>query len=141
MEAADEPVFKEICRNIAADERRHYKLFYTHMKRYLAKERVGVMRRVAVAIGRLWESEGDDELAYAYYAANGTGEAYDRRRWANAYIRRAYGFYRPHHIERAIAMVLKAVGLTPNGRLNAWLTRLACRFVRTRQARLARAGA
>ncbi len=140
MEAADEPVFKEICRNIAADELRHFKLFYTHLKRYVAKERVGVTRRVAVAIGRLWESEGDDELAFAYYAANGTGEAYERRRSADAYIRRVYGFYRPHHVERAIAMALKAAGLTPNGRLNAWLTRLACRFVRTRQARLVRAG-
>jgi rubrerythrin len=140
MEASDEPVLKEICRNIAADELRHYKLFYTHMKRYLAKERIGVMRRIAVAIGRLLESEGDDELAFAYYAANGTGEAYNRRRSADAYMRRAYGFCHDHHVQRGIAMVLKAAGLTPNGRLNAWLTRLACYFVRTRQARLVRAG-
>ena len=29
-EATDEPVLKQICRNIAADELRHYKLFYTY---------------------------------------------------------------------------------------------------------------
>src|SRR5262249_37494202 len=35
-QAAAEPVLKQICQNIAADEFRHYKLFYTHLKRYLA---------------------------------------------------------------------------------------------------------
>ncbi|MGH6927850.1 MAG: acyl-ACP desaturase, partial [Dongiaceae bacterium] len=34
-EATDEPVLKQICRNIAADELRHYKLFYTYLQRYL----------------------------------------------------------------------------------------------------------
>src|SRR5262249_27147351 len=38
MDAAEEPVLKEICRNIAADEFRHYKLFYTHLRRYLEQE-------------------------------------------------------------------------------------------------------
>ena len=62
MEAVDEPVLKEICRNIAADELRHYKLFYTHLKRYLEQEKIGAWRRVLVALGRLREAE-DDELA------------------------------------------------------------------------------
>ena len=31
MDAVEEPVLKEICRNIAADELRHYKLFYDHV--------------------------------------------------------------------------------------------------------------
>ena len=68
MEAADEPVLKEICRNIAADEHRHYKLFYDHLRRYLTAEKIGRWRRVAVAISRMRESE-DDELSYAYFAA------------------------------------------------------------------------
>jgi len=32
-EAAEEPVLQAICRRIAADEHRHYKLFYDHLKR------------------------------------------------------------------------------------------------------------
>src|SRR5690606_27221441 len=33
-EATREPVLREICRNSAKDEIRHYKLFYTPMERY-----------------------------------------------------------------------------------------------------------
>jgi hypothetical protein len=140
MEAAKEPVLREICRNIAADELRHYKLFYGHLRRYVESEKVGRLRRVLVALSRITESE-DDELAYAYYSANGdTGIAYDRRHWANHYARRAYGLYRRHHIERAIAMVLKAAGLSPQGWLNRRLTGAIAWFMGWRVQRLVRAG-
>jgi rubrerythrin len=134
-EAAEEPVLKQICRNIAADELRHYKLFYTYLRRYLEREGLNGWRRLKVTLGRIGESE-DDELAYAYYAANHPGEAYDRRRFSRAYARRAYGVYRRHHVERGIAMALKATGLNPTGRLNRWLTALACRFMQLRIRRL-----
>lgn len=139
MEATSEPVLKEICRNIAADELRHYKLFYDHLRRYLKREKIGSFRRLMTALGRIRESE-DDELAYAYYAANEPAATYDRSRYVKIYSRRAYGYYRPHHVQRGIAMVLKAVGLKPNGRLNRLLTGFACRLLRHRHARLARAG-
>ncbi len=139
-EATDEPVLQEICRNIAADEFRHYKLFYGYLKRYLAAERIGPVRRVLVALSRITESE-DDELAYAYYAANHSDVPYERRRFARAYARRAYGFYRPRHVERGIGMALKTVGLAPNGRLNILLTRAASWFLTARAQRLARADA
>jgi rubrerythrin len=135
MEATDEPVLKQICRNIAADELRHYKLFYSHLRRYLEREDLNGWKRLKVTLGRLGESE-DDELAYAYFAANHPDETYDRARFTRAYARRAYAVYRPHHVERGIAMVLKATGLTPNGRLNRWLTALACRLMRFRVRRL-----
>src|SRR3546814_7447396 len=53
----EEPVLREICRHIAADELRHYKLFYTHLKRYLEREGIGRWKRLAVALGRIGESE------------------------------------------------------------------------------------
>src|SRR6185437_12781826 len=56
-EASAEPVLQEICRRIAADELRHYKLFYTHLKRYLAAEPMGVWGRLRIAAGRIAESE------------------------------------------------------------------------------------
>ena len=140
-DAVDEPVLKEICRNIAADEHRHYKLFYDHLRRYLKIEKIGRWKRLAVVISRMRESE-DDELAYAYYAANEPDTArYDRRRYSEAYARRAYGYYRPSHVERGVAMALKAAGLKPNGRLNAWLTRLGCWFLAGRSRQLAANGA
>ena len=139
-EATDEPVLKQICRNIAADELRHYKLFYTYLQRYLDREGLNGWQRFKVTLGRIGESE-DDELAYAYFAANHPSEHYDRKRFTRAYARRAYAVYRRHHIERGIAMVLKATGLTPNGRLSRWLTALACWFMQVRVRRLVAADA
>jgi rubrerythrin len=139
-EATDEPVLREICQRIAADEFRHYKLFYGTLKRYLTIERLGLWGRLRVAAGRIAETD-DDELAYAYYAANEKAAPYDRRRYSNAYARRAYAVYRPHHIERGIGMVFKAVGLKPNGRACRWVTRTAWWLVQSRVARLSRQAA
>ncbi len=130
-EAADEPVLKEICRNIAADELRHYKLFYGHLNRYLEREKIGRLRRIWVALGRIGESE-DDELAYAYYAANAKGESYDRKRWARAYLQETAGYYRPKHLQRAVAMTFKAAGLNPQSRWAGWIARLGLRLLRRR---------
>lgn len=52
-EAAAEPVLQEICRHIAADELRHYRLFYKNLDRVLAKERIGRIGRLRVALGRI----------------------------------------------------------------------------------------
>jgi rubrerythrin len=139
-DAADEPVLKQICAKIAADEFRHYKLFYEHMRRCLKRDKLSKARRLWIGWGRLAESE-DDELAYAYYAANEPLDApYDRVRAHRAYARRAYPLYRPSHVQRAIAMVLKAVGLEPQGRLNAWMTRGGLWFLRSRAAKYAAQG-
>jgi rubrerythrin len=139
-EATSEPVLREICQRIAADEFRHYKLFYSTLKRYLAVEKIGLWDKLRVAAGRIVESE-DDELAYAYYAANADAAPYDRRRYGNAYARRAYAVYRAHHVERGIAMVFKAVGLTPNGRLSRLVTRLMWSVMRLRVSRLEKSAA
>jgi len=139
-EATEEPVLRAICRRIAADELRHYKLFLTHLDRYVAAEGLGRWGRLGVAMGRVRESE-DDELAFAYHAANDPAGAYDRRRAKQAYARRAYAIYRRHHVERGMAMLLKAAGLTPNGRLNRIATNLGWWFMRHRIDRLVRASA
>lgn len=139
-DATEEPVLREICRNIAADELRHYKLFYAHMRRYVEKEKLGVWGRLWIGLRRIGESE-DDELAYAYYAANGGKEPYDRKRNTRAHALRAYRVYRPGHVDRAIGMVFKAVGLKPYSRLHNGLTGIAVRFMRWRISRLERLAA
>jgi hypothetical protein len=138
-EAAREPVLQEICRNIAADELRHYRLFYKNLCACLTQERLGRWTRLRIALGRVVESE-DDELAYAFYAANeDDAVAYDRRVQARAYARCAFALYRPHHVERITAMVLKAVGVTPNGRLGRVASALAWQAMRYRVSRLVKA--
>jgi hypothetical protein len=132
---SEEPVLRAICMRIAGDEFRHYKLFYDHLGRYIEIEKPSAIAKLRVALGRILESD-DDELAYAYYAANGAGETYDRRRFADAYAARAYRFYRPDIVDRGIAMTFKAAGLNPQGRLAGLTSRLAWRFMDWRQSRL-----
>lgn len=135
-----EPVLREICRHIAADEIRHYKLFYKNLTRCLERERVGLVQRLRVAFGRIAEAE-DDELAYAYYAANETADPYNRCRYSRAYARRALALYQQPHVRHMVAMVFKAVGLAPRGRLALAASRLVWRAMRYKAARLARATA
>ncbi len=139
-DAAREPVLQEICRRIAADELRHYKLFYSHLKRYLEMERIGRWRRLLVALRRMGESE-DDELAYAYHAATGAEGPYDRKRSARAYLGRAYSYYRRRHVDRVVAMTFKAAGLDPQSRLARWTARAAYGLLRHRNRQLVAANA
>ena len=136
--AVEEPVLKAICKRIAADELRHYKLFYEHLRGYLEKEELNQWQRLKVALGRIVESE-DDELAYAYYAANGDGAAYDRAHYSREYMKRACAYYRPGVIDRGVAMTLKAVGLKPNGWLHRVVSTVAWRVLAYRQRRVAAA--
>jgi hypothetical protein len=138
-DAAQEPVLRQICRNIAADEVRHYKLFHRNLGRCLERERLGFWRRLAIALGRIAETR-DDELAYAYYAANEAGLAYDRRRCHRAHARRAYALWRKPHVARGTALILKAVGLSPHGLLARLAAGLAWGLLR-RAARLGIAAA
>jgi rubrerythrin len=113
-EATTEPVLQEICKHIAADEFKHYKLFYDTLNKYLDSEKLSRIKRLQIAIGRIAESE-DDELSYAFYAANENDSTpYDRETFNKAYLSRAYGYYRPKHLDRAVAMIFKACGFKPH---------------------------
>ena len=135
----EEPVLREICRYIAADELRHYRLFYIHLRRYLEHEGIGRWKRLAVALGRIGESE-DDELAYAFYAANENLETpYDRKTYGRAYMKRAFACYREPQVQRAVAMIFKAAGLNPQSRLAGLAARAAFGLIRLRGRMLAAA--
>ncbi len=137
-DGCEEPVLKKLCRYIAADEFRHYKLFYDHMRRYQAQERIGPARRVLIAAGRIGEGE-DDELAYAFHCATAAeGSPYDRAQCTAAYLDRAMGFYRFGDVRRGIGMTLKAVGLPTQGRLPAVAARMAWWWLDWRRGRLIR---
>jgi rubrerythrin len=135
-EAAEEPVLKIICRLIAADEFRHFKLFYDHMRRYLGRERIGMLKRLRIAAGRVTESE-DDELAFAFHCGNEPeSETYRHDRCIAAYFAQAIGYYRFRHVERGMGMIFKAVGLPPRGRLSDLSAKLAWRLMQYRRGKL-----
>lgn len=140
-DATEEPVLKIVCKQIAADEFRHFKLFYDHMRRYLARENLGLVRRLRIAAGRIGESE-DDELAFAFHCGNDPdGMPYEHRRCIAAYMAQAITFYRFRHVERGMGMIFKAVGLPPRGRLSDVSAKLAWRLMQRRQRKfVAQAG-
>jgi rubrerythrin len=136
-DATDEPVLKRICHNIAGDEFRHYTLFRKNMLRYQAREPVPFWRRLMVAVGRVSETS-DDELAMAWYCGNRIAGLYDRDACAKAYEYYAGRLYRGGHVARMVAMIAKAVGLAPHGRLSRFAQRFAWRLMRWRLGRLDR---
>jgi hypothetical protein len=139
-DAVREPVLRAICSRIAADEIRHYKLFYNNLIHCLERERIGFWSRLQIAARRIAESE-DDELAYAYYAANESERPYERRRYKRAYARRAYALCREQHVLHGVAMIFKAVGLSPHGRVAQMASRIIWPLLRHRAIRLAQAAA
>jgi len=123
-DATDEPVLKEVASRIAADEFRHYKLFYETLHAQNEPE-LSWWRRLFVAATRVNESS-DDELAFAYYCGNVSAAdefrfPYDRRRYIRAYNAQVMKLYRRHHIAKLVQMVAKSIGADPQG----WLTRAA----------------
>lgn len=136
-DSCDEPVLKEICYKIAADEHRHYKLFYQHLKRWLDREQMGKLQRLKIALSRIVETE-DDELAYAYWACHASDQPYDRKKFATAYLSRAYSFYRMRHMDRAVGMIFKACGLSPQTRMFRVAQKIAWWLTETRARQLAR---
>tara|TARA_R110000824_G_scaffold118960_9_gene271735 strand:- start:39084 stop:39908 length:825 start_codon:yes stop_codon:yes gene_type:complete len=137
-DACDEPVLKQIAANIAADEFRHYKLFYEQFKT-LNEALPGKWARARIALGRVSEAD-DDELSYAYYAANVAADSdvtYERARFAKAYEKRAFQLYKRQHTDRLVAMVGKAIGLKPHGMLLRAVASGVWTFWRLRTKRLA----
>jgi rubrerythrin len=138
-DATDEPVLKQIASNIAADEFRHYKLFYDQFND-LGEIQPSILDRIRVAIGRVSEAD-DDELARAYYSANTPVDGsvtYERSAFSKAYEKRALGLYRRQHVERLVSMVGKAAGLKPHGTLMRAVSSLAWSYWRFRNWQLAR---
>ena len=116
-DAAAEPLLRDIAARIAADEFAHYRLF----QRAAARRRPLPLReRLRIAVTRFAEA-GDDELGWAWFAANvrpaDPAAPYTTRIHTRAYARRALRLYRRGHIENAVRMVLRTVTLNPNGRL------------------------
>ena len=135
-DATSEPLLQHICRLIAADEYRHFKLFYDHLRRYLTRESISILKRLRIAASRITESE-DDELAFAFHCGNEpVGLPYVHERCLAAYMGTAMKFYRFRHVERGMGMIFKTVGLPPRGKLSDISAKLAWRLLQHRRRKL-----
>ena len=108
---------------IAADEFRHYRLFFETLNAQDEPD-LPLWRKLMVAVGRVNESD-DDELAYAYYCANvpterETTTPYDRAECVRLYHAKVMTLYTRPHINKLVQMVAKAVGADPHGWLADW---------------------
>ena len=136
-DAADEPVLKEIAGRIAADEFRHYRLFFETL--HIQNEpKISRWRKLVVALSRVNEAN-DDELSYAYYCGNVPDAdqediPYERTKFSRAYHARAMKLYRRPHINKLVQMVAKAVGARPNGAMTILAGAIAWRVLRMRAA-------
>jgi len=129
-DATEEPVLQQICALIAADEFCHYKMFFDMSKSYLRRENVTGLQRLRIALGRVAESE-DDELAYAFYAANdGRNAVYHHKTYKNMYLTRAFPLYRKNHIKRMTTMLMMAIDVKPRKWLQMITTQLAWAVLR-----------
>ncbi|MBS4046735.1 MAG: ferritin-like domain-containing protein [Alphaproteobacteria bacterium] len=135
-DVTDEPVLKAVAGKIAADEFRHFKLFYDHLQRYQQTKPMSRLSRLRIALGRMQEAS-DDELAMAYWCGNGCEGPYNRESQSAAYEVRASKVYRFGHIQRGLSMALKACGLDPQGAFSRGFAALVWRVMQWRQRRLA----
>jgi rubrerythrin len=134
-DATEEPVLKEIAGRIAADEYRHYKLFFETLNAQ-AEPDLPFWRKLIVAVGRVSESD-DDELAFAYYCAavpkaRESVQPYVRAQCAKASYGTILRIYRRRHVQRLAQMVSKAIGADPQGRMTNLAGALLWRMLRVR---------
>jgi hypothetical protein len=117
-DASEEPLLREIAGRIAADEYRHYKLFYDTLHAQPEPD-LSFFRKLWIAVGRVRESD-DDELAFAYYCANVKPEEeaskpYDRKLYSRLSSANGVAIYNRKHIQKLVQMVIKAIGADPHG--------------------------
>jgi rubrerythrin len=132
-DATEEPVLQEIAGRIAADEYRHYKLFYDTLNAQ-AEPDLSFWKKLKIAVERVRESD-DDELAYSFYCANVAPEEeaakpYDRKKYSRLAGEASMTIYNRRHIQKLVQMVTKAMGANPHG----WLANRAGDFLWRRMA-------
>jgi hypothetical protein len=134
----EEPVLKEVAGRIAADEFRHYKLFYDTLNEQSEPD-LPFWRKLMIAISRINESD-DDELAFSYYCGNvpqsrEKAVPYVREKYVKMASAAAMFAYRRHHITKLTQMVAKAIGADPQGRLIRIASTLIWRMLSRQAAR------
>ena len=133
-DASAEPLLRRIAGRIAADEFAHYRLFARTAE---AMPPLPLRERLRIAATRFAEA-GDDELGWAWFAANvlpgDPGATYAPKVHTRAYAAHALGLYRRPHVENGVRMTLRAVSLRSDGALGRWATRVLWGALRVKRA-------
>ncbi|MDE2183024.1 MAG: ferritin-like domain-containing protein [Alphaproteobacteria bacterium] len=134
-DASKEPVLREIAGRIAADEFRHYKLFFETFQKQDEPD-LPFWRKLLIAASRVTESD-DDEISFAYYCATvrpdeEASKPYDRAYCSKRAFQISLRVYRRQHIQKLTRMVAKAIGADPNGSLARLAGALIWRMMRLR---------
>ena len=134
-DASDEPVLKEICRLIALDEVRHFKMFREPLDRkYGPQERLGRLSRFKVVAGRILETS-DEELSFAYRAGNFPDVAIEPARskeYSAEFMKKISRLYQPEHYQMILGLTTKVVGIRINQRIRRLLAYVGYRLLRFR---------
>jgi len=134
-DAAEEPVFKEICRLIALDEVRHFNLFRKALdKKYGPRENLRFSSRFKVVLRRMRETS-DEELSFAYRAGNFPDEPIEQERiteYSEDFMRRICQLYRPEHFQMIAGLTMKILGIYTGQRIRKLLGDAAHRILRYR---------
>ena len=88
-------------------------------------------------MGRLNDNE-DDELAFAYYIANGETTPYNRQLYTQTYGKAVYSYYKRYHVDRGAAMFCKALGITTRGLFQKGLSFVVFKMLSSRAQAYAR---
>jgi len=131
-DAAEEPVYKEICRLIAQDEVCHFNLFRKALdKKYGPKEKLGFSSRFKVVMGRILETS-DEELCFAYRAGNFPDAPIDQNRareYSKDFMRRVSQLYKPEHYGLIVGLTMKVLGIYTGQRVRTVLSHAVHRFL------------
>lgn len=135
-DASAEPVLRAVAARIAADEFAHYRLFAAHYARYQAATPLPLPIRLRVAATRFGEA-GDDELGWAWFAANvlpgDRSATYRSGVYSRAYATRVLRLYRRRHVDSGVGMLLRAVSLRSDGALFRLASAALWRLLRWRR--------
>lgn len=126
-DAAEEPVFREICRRIAGDEIRHYNMFLGWLeRRYADVDEVTRLQRMKIVWERSTEASSE-ELALAFAAANYTEELTEDKvpEYSKTFLSMSLGLYSARHLKTSMNLLGKAAGL----KIKPWMAGAAAQVV------------
>ena len=113
-DAIEHPTNREIYSRLAQDEARHFGMFLKMLNREAEQNGgLGMFNRLKFALLRMIQLE-DSQITVASCVV--AGRANDRirlRREANHYLGQLYSCYRWKHLQYAVKMLLKTIGIRP----------------------------
>ena len=99
---------------LAQDEARHYGMFLKMVNVEGERNpRIAILARFRFALRRIIELEDSQIMLASCVVAGRANNSIFQRREANWYLSRLYRFYRRHHLQYAVRMLLRIIDLRP----------------------------